>query len=296
MLFSSIDIGSNAVRLLFANVYETKNGPIVDKASLIRVPIRLGLDVFYDGVISAQRAEDLVKTMRAFKLLIDVYKPLGYRVAATSAMREASNNREVLDRVKAETGLEIGMIDGIEEANIISSLSNTLVNKTYNKTLYIDVGGGSTELSLLDGEHFVTSGTFKIGTIRLLAGKVPDSEWNSMKKWLAQFKADFGKMNCIGSGGNINKITKLYGQPTQNFINSDQLTNAYKLLSKMPLAKRMEQLGLRPDRADVIVPAAQIFVQILKWTGIETVVAPKLGLADGLVLLQFKDMKEKGII
>ena len=284
------------MRLLFANVYETKNGPIVDKASLIRVPIRLGLDVFYDGVISAQRAEDLVKTMRAFKLLIDVYKPLGYRVAATSAMREASNNREVLDRVKAETGLEIGMIDGIEEANIISSLSNTLVNKTYNKTLYIDVGGGSTELSLLDGEHFVTSGTFKIGTIRLLAGKVPDSEWNSMKKWLAQFKADFGKMNCIGSGGNINKITKLYGQPTQNFINSDQLTNAYKLLSKMPLAKRMEQLGLRPDRADVIVPAAQIFVQILKWTGIETVVAPKLGLADGLVLLQFKDMKEKGII
>ncbi len=284
------------MRLLFANVYETKNGPMVDKASLIRVPVRLGLDVFYNGIISEQRLEDLVKTMRAFKLLIDVYKPLGYRVAATSAMREASNNREVLDRVKVETGLEIGMIDGIEEASIISSLNNTLVNKTYNKTLYIDVGGGSTELSIMDGEHFVTSGSFKIGTIRLLADKVPDSEWNSMKKWLAQFKADFGKMNCIGSGGNINKITKIYGQPAQNFINSEQLTGAYKQLSKMPLDKRMEQLGLRPDRADVIVPAAKIFVQILKWTGIETVVAPKLGLADGLVLLQFKDMKEKGLI
>lgn len=296
MLFSSIDIGSNAVRLLFANVYETKNGPIVDKASLIRVPVRLGLDVFYDGVISGPRIEDLVKTMRAFKLLIDVYRPLGYRVAATSAMREASNNREVLDRVKTETGLEIGMIDGIEEANIISLLSNTLINKTYDKTLYIDVGGGSTELSVHEGEHFVTSGSFKIGTIRLLAGKVPDSEWNDMKKWLAQFKTDFGKMNCIGSGGNINKITKLYGQSTQNFINSDQLTGAYKLLSKMPLIKRIEQLGLRPDRADVIVPAAQIFVQILKWTGIQVVVAPKLGLADGLVLLQFKDMREKGLI
>ena len=296
MLFSSIDIGSNAVRLLFANVYETKHGLITDKASLIRVPIRLGLDVFYDGAISGQRIEDLVKTMRAFKLLIDVYKPLGYRVAATSAMREASNNQEVLDRVKAETGLEIGMIDGIEEANIISSLSNTLVNKTYSKTLYIDVGGGSTELSLLDGEHFVTSGSFKIGTIRLMAGKVPESEWNNMKKWLAQFKADFGKMNCIGSGGNINKITKMYGQTAQNFINSDQLTSAYKQLSKMPLAKRIEQLGLRPDRADVIVPAARIFVQILKWTGIQAVVAPKLGLADGLVLLQFKDMKAKGLI
>lgn len=296
MLFSSIDIGSNAVRLLFANVYETKNGPMVDKASLIRVPVRLGLDVFYNGVISEQRLEDLVKTMRAFKLLIDVYRPLGYRVAATSAMREASNNREVLDRVKLETGLEIGMIDGIEEASIISSLNNTLVNKTYNKTLYIDVGGGSTELSIMDGERFVISGSFKIGTIRLLAGKVPDSEWNSMKKWLAQFKTDFGKMNCIGSGGNINKITKIYGQPAQNFINSEQLTDAYKQLSKMPLEKRMEQLGLRPDRADVIVPAARIFIQILKWTGIETVVAPKLGLADGLVLLQFRDMKEKGLI
>ena len=117
-----------------------------------------------------------------------------------------------------------------------------------------------------------------------------------MKKWLTQFKADFGKMNCTGSGGNINKITKLYGQPAQNFINSEQLTIAYKLLSKMPLAKRIEQLGLRPDRADVIVPAARIFVQILKWTGIETVVAPKLGLADGLVLLQFKDMKAKGLL
>lgn len=296
MLFSSIDIGSNAVRLLFATVYETKNGLITDKASLIRVPIRLGLDVFYNGVISEQRTEDLVKTMRAFKLLIDVYKPVGYRVAATSAMREASNNREVLDRVKAETGLEIGMIDGIEEASIISSLNNTLVNKTYSKTLYIDVGGGSTELSLMDGEHFVTSGSFKIGTIRLMANKVPDSEWNHMKKWLSQFKDDFGRMNCIGSGGNINKITKLYGQPAQNFITFEQLTNAYKLLSKMPLAKRIEQLGLRPDRADVIVPAARIFVQILKWTGIETVVAPKLGLADGLVLLQFKDMKAKGLI
>lgn len=296
MLFSSIDIGSNAVRLLFANVYETKSGLITDKASLIRVPLRLGLDVFYNGVISEQRTEDLVKTMRAFKLLIDVYKPIGYRVAATSAMREAANNREVLDRVKAETGLEIGMIDGLEEASIISSLNNTLENKTYSKSLYIDVGGGSTELSMMDGEHFLTSASFKIGTIRLLAGKVPDSEWKNMKKWLTQFKADFGRMNCIGSGGNINKITKMYGQSAQNFISSEQLASAYKLLSKMPLAKRMEQLGLRPDRADVIVPAARIFVQILKWTGIETVVAPKLGLADGLVLLQFKDMKAKGLI
>jgi exopolyphosphatase/guanosine-5'-triphosphate,3'-diphosphate pyrophosphatase len=296
MLFSSIDIGSNAVRLLFANVFETKNGPVTEKASLIRIPIRLGLDVFYNGCISEQRADDLVKTMRAFKLLIDVYKPVGYRVAATSAMREASNNKEVLDRVKAETGLEIILIDGIEEANIISSLNNVFVNKSFSKTLYIDVGGGSTELSLLDGEHFVTSSSFKIGTIRLLAGKVDDSEWDHMQKWLKQFKSDFGNMNCIGSGGNINKITKMFGQPILNTISSGQLNFGYKQLSKMTLEKRIEQLGLRPDRADVIVPAARIFVQILKWTGISNVVAPKLGLADGLVLLQFKEMKERGLI
>lgn len=296
MLFSSIDIGSNAVRLLFANVFETKNGPVTEKASLIRIPIRLGLDVFYTGRISEQRAEDLVKTMRAFKLLIDVYKPVGYRVAATSAMREASNNKEVLDRVKAETGLEITLIDGIEEANIISSLNNVFVNKSFSKTLYIDVGGGSTELSLLEGKRFVTSNSFKIGTIRLLAGKVDDSEWDHMQKWLKQFKSDFGNMNCIGSGGNINKITKMYGQPILNTISFEQLNTAYRQLSKMPLEKRIEQLGLRPDRADVIVPAARIFVRILKWTGIKGVVAPKLGLADGLVLLQFKEMKERRLI
>lgn len=296
MLFSSIDIGSNAVRLLFANVFESKAGPVTEKASLIRIPLRLGFDVFNGGNISQQRADDLVKTMLAFKLLIDVYQPVGYRAAATSAMREAGNNQEILDRVTRETGMEIGMIDGIEEANIISSLSNIFVNKNFSKTLYVDVGGGSTELSVLEGERFITSNSFKIGTIRLLADKVDESEWEHMRKWLQQFRADFGRMNCIGSGGNINKITKLYGHPINNMITFDQLVFAYKQLNTMPLAHRIERMGLRPDRADVIVPAARIFVKILKWTGIGTVIAPRIGLADGLVLLQYKDMKDKGLI
>ncbi|MBW6490011.1 MAG: Ppx/GppA family phosphatase [Lentimicrobium sp.] len=296
MLFSSIDIGSNAVRLMFANVFETKAGPVTEKASLIRIPLRLGFDVFNGGNISEQRADDLVKTMLAFKLLIDVYQPVGYRAAATSAMREAGNNQEILDRVKNETGLEIGMIDGIEEANIISSLSNIFVNKNFSKTLYIDVGGGSTELSVLEGDKFITSNSFKIGTIRLLADKVDDSEWEHMRRWLQQFRADFGKMNCIGSGGNINKITKLYGHPINNMITFDQLVFAYKQLNTMPLLHRIERMGLRPDRADVIVPAARIFVKILKWTGTGTVIAPRIGLADGLILLQYKDMKDKGLI
>jgi len=294
MLFSSIDIGSNAVRLLFANVFESKGGPVTEKASLIRIPLRLGMDVFSTGMISDQKADDLVKTMRAFKLLIDVYQPLGYRVAATAAMREASNNVEVMERVKRESGLEIGMIDGIEEANIISSLSNVFVNKNFTKTIYVDVGGGSTEISVLDGDRFITSNSFRIGTIRLLADKVEDTEWELMRKWLNQFKADFGRMNCVGSGGNINKITKMYGYPINNMINFDQMQYAYKQLNSMPMDVRIERMGMRPDRADVIVPAARIFIRILKWTGINVIVAPKIGLADGLVLLQYKEMKENG--
>lgn len=291
MLFSGIDIGSNAVRLLFANVFETKGGPVTEKATLLRIPIRLGMDVFTLGRISDQKTEYLVKTMKAFKLLIDVYQPESYLAAATSAMREASNNKEVMDIVRKESGLTIDLIDGIQEAKIISSFSNLMVNKAFTKTLYIDVGGGSTELSINDGKDFITSNSFKLGTIRLLADAVPDDEWDKMHKWLNQFKSDFGRMNVIGSGGNINKITKLYGNAYNNIVNLDQLQFAYKQLNTMPLEKRIEKMGLRPDRADVIVPAAQIFIKILKWTDLQIVSAPKIGLADGLVLMQYKMMK-----
>lgn len=293
MLFSGIDIGSNAVRLLFANVYENKGVPVTEKATLLRMPIRLGMDVFTDGRISEAKVDDLVNTMKAFKLLIDVYRPVSYMAAATSAMREASNNEEVLNRVLNEAGVNIHMIDGIEEAKIISSFGNVLVNNNYSKTLYIDVGGGSTEISLLDGRNFVASSSFKIGTIRLLADAVNEDEWEAMHKWLNRFKAHFGLMNCIGSGGNINKITKIYGHAYNNIVSLSQLSFAYKQLTSLSLSNRIEKMGLRPDRADVIVPAARIFIKILKWTGIQAVLAPKIGLADGLVLLQYNQLKEK---
>lgn len=287
MLFSGIDIGSNAVRLLFANVYEAKAGPLVEKASLLRIPVRLGVDVFSLGYISEEKIEHLIKTMKAFKLLIDVYKPVSYLAAATAAMREASNNKEVLDIVKRESGIEIKLIEGIEEARIISNFSNHLINRSFSKTLYIDVGGGSTEISLIEGSRFITSNSFKIGTLRFLANAVEDSEWDAMRNWLNQFKSDFGKMNVIGSGGNINKITKIYGNSVSNAINLDQLNYGYKQLNGMSLEKRINKMGLRPDRADVIVPAAYIFIKILKWTELSSVLAPKIGLADGLVLMQY---------
>jgi len=292
MLESAIDIGSNAVRLLFANVFNSKSGIVSEKATLLRIPLRLGLDVFSIGKISEQKADDLVKTMRAFKLLIEVYKPEAYRVAATSAMREAGNQQEIMDRVKREAGLYINIINGIQEANIISSLSRVYVNRDFTKTLYIDVGGGSTELSVIDGDYLIASNSFKIGTLRLLADKVEQTEWEEMRRWLRGFKSDFGRMNCIGSGGNINKLTKLYGHTSNNRIGYEQLIYANKQLSAMPLKVRIESLGLRPDRADVIVPASRIFIRILKWTGIGEVISPRLGLADGLVLTLYKELIE----
>lgn len=296
MLFCGIDIGSNAVRLLFANVHETKGGPLAEKATLIRIPVRLGIDVFTNGKISDQKIEYLVKTLKAFSLLIDVYQPIGYRAAATSAMREASNRKKVLDLVKQESGLEIELIDGDREANIISTFSNIKVNRDFSRTMYIDVGGGSTEISITEGKDFIASSSFKIGTLRFLAEAIEEAEWDNMHKWLLQFKSDFGRMNIIGSGGNINKLTKLYGHAYNNTINLDQLNFGYKQLNSMPLQLRIDKLGLRPDRADVIVPAAKIFIKILKWTELDLVTAPKIGLADGLVLLQYKQFKEANAI
>ncbi|GAB1405275.1 MAG: Ppx/GppA family phosphatase [Lentimicrobiaceae bacterium] len=290
MLLSAIDIGTNAVRLLFANVFNSKSGIVSEKATLLRIPLRLGLDVFNSGKISDKKADDLVKTMLAFKLLIEVYNPQAYRVAATSAMREASNKEDIIARVKAETGLNIHIINGIQEANIISSLSKVYVNRDFNKTLYIDVGGGSTELSIIEKDELIASGSFKIGTLRLLANKVEKSEWERMRRWLQEFKSDFGRMNCIGSGGNINKLTKLYGHSSNNRIGFDELVGAQKQLKAMPLKERIESMGLRPDRADVIVPASRIFIRILKWTGIGEVITPRLGLADGLVLSLYKEL------
>ncbi len=296
MLFASIDIGTNAARLLFANVYESKAGPVTEKASLLRIPLRLGFDVFSDGSISEQREADLLKTMQAFKLLIDVYRPVGYRVVATAAMREAGNNAGILERVKRETGLEINIIDGNEEAGIISLLGNTLIADNSGKSLYIDVGGGSTDVSVMENNHFVSSASFKIGTIRLLTEKVADAEWKQLRKWLRQFRNGPGRISCIGSGGNINKIIKLFGESLSNSISYDQLIRAHKQLKRMPLNERIGKMGLRPDRADVIVPAAEIFIKIMKWMDIPVIVAPKIGLADGLVLLQYKTMKEQGLI
>ena len=289
MLYASIDIGSNAVRLLFANVFMGEdNHPTSSKATLVRIPLRLGEDVFKFGKISDERIEKLIKTMNAFKLLIEVYNPIAYEACATAAMREASNNTEIIEQIQLKTGLKVRIIDGLEEANIIRASDSLNFKNDHKLSMYVDVGGGSTEISILKNHKFLKCNSFNIGTVRILKNKVPEETWNEMKDWLMEFRKDFGRINCIGTGGNINRLTKLYGDQVENNISFTQLQYAYKQLKSIPLKERIEKMGLRPDRADVIVPAAKIFLTIMKSAGIDTIIAPKVGLADGLIFGLFE--------
>lgn len=296
MLFASIDIGSNAGRLLITNVYERYGRPFTDKASIVRVPLRLGLDVFERGYISEERIEYLLKTLRAFKLLIDVYQPNNFAACSTAAMREAENKDDILELIKKETGIEIGIISGSEEAKIISKANNANFQYVYDDTLYIDVGGGSTEISYFKNERFVKSKSFNIGTIRVLLEKVSINDWNELEHWIKRIRAENGEVNCICSGGNINKLTKLYGDVDNYCISKKQLSHAYDDLSKYSIEERIEKLGMRRDRADVIVPAAKIFRKITKWGKLSNLHAPRVGLADGLAIELYKNhLKEEAL-
>ena len=291
MLFASIDIGSNAVRLFFANVFELKGNAIAEKASLIRIPLRLGKDVFEFGYISEKKINSLIKTMHAFKLLMEVYKPLDYAAVATSAMREATNNTLIIDRIKNETGINIRIIDGLEEAEVLCATDNIDIGKKYSLTMYVDVGGGSTEISVLKNHVLVDSGSFKLGTIRIMNDASHDEEWARMNAWFQKFGNDFGKIYLVGSGGNINKLSKLYSTQPDNSISFPNLKDGYKKLSKMTLQQRIEEMGMRPDRADVIIPAAEIFLSIMKTTQSAYIFVPRIGLSDGLIYTTYKKYK-----
>jgi len=291
MLFASIDIGSNAVRLFFANVYELKGAPVAEKASLIRIPLRLGEDVFETGCISETRVENLMKTMHSFKLLMDVYQPVDYIAIATSAMREACNNKEIIERIKKETGINVRIIDGNEEATIVSATNNIKTGEKYSYTMYVDVGGGSTEISVLKNHVLIDSGSFSIGTIRILGDKVDEKEWDKLILWLKKFKNDFGKIYMVGSGGNINKLSKLYSTQSDSSLSLPNLRQGYKKLCSMTLQQRIEEMGMRPDRADVIIPAAEIFLFIMKVTKSDFIFVPRIGLSDGLIHMVYKNYK-----
>ncbi|HJW17905.1 MAG TPA: hypothetical protein VJ499_12325 [Flavisolibacter sp.] len=284
MRLAAIDIGSNAARLLIIDVVTGPAGKHeFVKLTLVRVPLRLGFDVFEMGSISKEKEQMLVKTIQSYKLLIDVYNVKHYITAATSAMRDASNAKEILQRVKAESGIDIKVITGEEEASFIYENHVAENLSTQESYLYIDVGGGSTELSFFSDGKFVSKESFNIGTIRLLKNQVTEDHWNQMKKFIKEKTTGYHHITAIGSGGNINKIFSLSKRKEGKPLSLELLRNYYKEFSSLSLTQRISMYKLREDRADVIVPALLIYINVMKWADTEEIFVPKIGLADGLV-------------
>lgn len=294
MLLAAIDIGSNAVRLFFSNVFELNGEIIVEKASLVRIPLRLGEEVFKKGKISGAKADALVKTMKAFQLLIEVVQPVAYRACATAAMREAQNREALVKRIRREAGIDLEVIDGLEEARIISTVTQPDFEGNFKMAMFIDVGGGSTEISIMEQHRILDSNSFKIGTVRMLNGMVKPAEWKKMEDWLAPFRGLEEPLLLVGSGGNINKINKLYGDISRKTLSIESLEHALDHLGQYPVEDRIALLGLRPDRADVIIPAGQIFHFIMKQVQAGFVFVPKIGLSDGMVSMLFRERMASG--
>lgn len=291
---AAIDIGSNAARLLITDVIEYPDSkPEFIKTVLVRVPLRLGFDVFEKGEISTKKTEQLCKTIKAYRLLLDVYGIKHLKACATSAMRDATNAVQVLQRVKAETGITVKVISGEEEATLI--YENHVADYMDNKEsyLYIDVGGGSTELTFFSDGELVFKKSFNIGTIRLLKDQVKEADWNEMKDFLRQKTRGHHHVTAIGSGGNINKVFNLSKRKEGKPLDLDSLKAYHKDFSELTLAERMQQYRLREDRADVIVPALQIYINAMRWADAEEIYVPKIGLADGLIHTLYDEVGEK---
>lgn len=284
MIFAAIDIGSNAGRLLISSVHEVAGKTITEKISMVRVPLRLGIDVFEHGEILPERTEYLVKTFDAYKNLLNIFQPIDIIACGTAALREASNSSAIIERIKQEKGIDLRIIDGIQAGRIICEADNVNLDKIHEYSLYVDVGGGSTELSWFKGDQLLECKSFNIGTIKLLYEKVKREDWDELKNWIKSLELEGKELNCICSGGNINKLTKLYGNRAKLTLTYAQLADAHIFLEGYSVQDRIEKMGLRADRADVIVPAAIIFKKIMSWGKIHDLQAPKIGLADGLII------------
>lgn len=285
MKLAAIDIGSNAARLLISEVEVNPAGkPQFQKLNLVRVPLRLGFDVFERQEISAQKKELIIKTIKSYKLLTEIYGVEKMMACATSAMRDAKNGPEIIDQIKEETGITIEIISGDTEANYIYENHIAEYLDTDHTYLYVDVGGGSTELTFFAAGELVFKRSFNIGTIRILKNQVDDFTWDEMRDFIKrETRGHERSMVAIGSGGNINKIFSLSKKKEGKPLTLDMLKDYYRELSSFPLEERMRLYKLREDRADVIVPALLIYVNVMKWANIEEIFVPKIGLADGLI-------------
>lgn len=291
--FAAIDIGSNAVRLLIKRIDEDSQAPVkpLKKCLLLRVPLRLGFDVFSRGRVSDKRADNLLRLMKAYRQLMRIYDVDVLRACATSAMRDAENGDELIKRIEKETKIRIEIIPGEEEAKIVYANHMERSNESTGNFLYVDVGGGSTETNLISEGELIKSESFNIGTVRILSEKVAPSEWERMNSELSRLSAGRNDITIVGSGGNINKLFKMAkNKDTEhNEMSVTELARLYHLLKPLTVEQRMEIYGLNPDRADVIIPAAEIFLNIASITGAERIIVPVIGVADGIIDCLYAD-------
>jgi len=291
--YAAIDVGSNAVRLLIADITQNENGFDFKKNTLVRVPLRLGDDAFLDQHISVRKIDDLLKTMVAFKNLMEVYQVSSYLACATSAMREAKNGMEVIALIKERANLDLEIIEGQREANIIYANhieDNLDINKNY---LYIDVGGGSTELSVFVNKVPVASKSFNIGTIRILDNQDKEETWEEMKLWVKEQTKYHKNIAGIGTGGNINKLYRMANEKEGQPLTFLKLKSMYNQLNSHSLKERIQVFNLNPDRADVIIPACEIYITLMKWTGIKQIFVPRVGMVDGIINLLIEENLNK---
>ena len=285
--YGAIDIGSNAIRLLIANVIIAEDKePQFKKSSLVRVPIRLGAEVFVgQGMISEYSIQRLIDALNAFQLLMKTHHVERFKACATSAMREARNGEEVVQEIFKKTGVQIDIIGGKKEAAIISSTDLNELIEGDNSYLYVDVGGGSTEFTLFSKGKIIQSKSFKMGTVRLLNNKklVNKEIFADVEKWIKKNTKDLKRISLIGSGGNINKLFKMSGRTEGKPISYIYLSAQYQFLKRMSFEERISELSLNPDRADVIIPATKIYLSAMKWSNARKIYVPKIGLVDGII-------------
>lgn len=284
--FAAIDIGSNAVRLLIKSADTGKSEEQLSKVQLLRVALRLGEDAFTKGYIGKKKSRKLLSLMQAYKHLMDIYDVEDYRACATSAMRDAENGQELVQHIYRETGISIDIIEGREEAQLISNKLISTAEASGDTYLYVDVGGGSTELNLLRGNELLHSQSFNIGTIRQLSGKVSPKEQEAFRNYLQTIKEEYPQIQIVGTGGNINKLVRLMQSLDLGhsyYLPYSQLRAIYQELSKYDTEERMQRFRLKPDRADVIIPAAEIFLLVGELLASEGIIVPTKGLSDGII-------------
>lgn len=282
------------MRLLISTITEQEGRePLFKKTSLVRVPIRLGADVFISREISEENVERMIDTMQAFKLLMKSHKIEKYKACATSAMRESRNGKEVAKKIEESTGVEINIIDGDDEAAMIAATDLHALIQTDKTYLYVDVGGGSTEFTLYSNGKTIASRSFKLGTVRLLNEMVTPEIWVEVEDWIKKTTKDYSKIDLIGSGGNINNIFKSSGKANGKPLSFLYLSSYYQLLQSFTYEERITELNLNQDRADVIVPAAKIYLSAMKWTRARRIYVPKIGLSDGIIKSLYQEDQQQ---